>query len=424
MHLLGLGLNHNTAPVNVRERFALNSEMVTEALGRITDIQEIDEAVIISTCNRTEIYAAVTDGKAGLKALQDFFRSLNDSAEEILPYFYWFWDGDCAEHLFRVASSLDSLVIGEGQILSQVKEAYHLAHEAGTAGTILNLLFHRAITIGKQVRTETKIAFSPVSVSSAAVALAAEHVPLCGAEVLIFGAGKMAELTAKHLQANGVKKLLVANRHFKRAAEFATLFGGEAVSLREVYQRATAVDIVITSTGAPHYVVCANDIADLMALRDGKPLLFIDIAVPRDVDPAVGKIAGVSLYNIDDLAEIVDEHKKQRFEEAEQAGSIVYRELEIFMKKMQYLSCRPLMVQLSEQAETVRRRELHRALNKLPGLSEQEQRVIEGLTRMITRKLLREPMSGLASAAGTEQEKNFSAAVQTAFRLPDGEEKP
>lgn len=417
MHLLVLGLNHNTAPVEVRERFSLSRGQITDSLGQLTDNPEIDEAVIISTCNRTEIYTVVNNGKAGLAAVQEFFRQINSQTDDIMPYFYWFWEGDCAEHLLRVAASLDSLVVGEGQILSQVKEAYHLAHKAGTAGTVLNLLFHRAITVGKRVRTETKIAYNPVSVSSAAVALAADRLPLAGAEVLIFGAGKMAELTARHFQSHNVRQLLVANRHYKRAEQFAAEFGGIAVSLREVFQRSETADVVVTSTGAPHYVIYSNDIRKLMVKRNGKPLFIIDIAVPRDVEPAVAEIEGVTLYNIDDLAEIVDEHKQQRSEEAKLAGTIVYSELEDFLGKLKYLSCRPLMLQLSERAKKIQEREVRRAINKLPELTEEERRVLNGLARMITRKLLREPMRGMAAAAGTKQEAEFAAAMRQVFHL-------
>ena len=423
MHLIVLGLNHTTAPVEVRERFSLSAEQIREATEGLTATPVIEEAAVISTCNRTEIYAAAVETGAALAVLQDFFAAAGRaSAEGISQYFYWFIDIDCAEHLFRVASSLDSLVIGEGQILSQVKEAYGLSHGAGGCGTVLNLLFHRAIATGKRVRTETRIAFNAVSVSYAAVELVKKQLgSLEGLEVLLFGAGKMAELTARHLTANGIKKLYVANRHFSRAAEFAAEFGGEAVSFIDAFRRAAAADIVITSTGAPHYVVHRREVERLMEKREGRPVIFIDIAVPRDIEPGVAAIDGVTLCNIDSLTEIVEEHKRERAEEAELAGKIVYAELAAFWEKLKYLSCRPVMLELAEQAEQIRCRELRRVAGKLSGLKDGEWQLIEGMTRMITRKLLRGPMSRLARAAGTEQEEHCMQAARELFCLPDGE---
>ena len=423
MHLIVLGLNHTTAPVEVRERFSLSAEQIREATEGLTATPVIEEAAVISTCNRTEIYAAAVETGAALAVLQDFFVAAGRaSAEGISQYFYWFIDIDCAEHLFRVAASLDSLVIGEGQILSQVKEAYGLSHGAGGCGTVLNLLFHRAIATGKRVRTETRIAFNAVSVSYAAVELVKKQLgSLEGLEVLLFGAGKMAELTARHLTANGIKKLYVANRHFSRAAEFAAEFGGEAVSFIDAFRRAAAADIVITSTGAPHYVVHRREVERLMEKREGRPVIFIDIAVPRDIEPGVAAIDGVTLCNIDSLTEIVEEHKRERAEEAELAGEIVYAELAAFWEKLKYLSCRPVMLELAEQAEQIRCRELRRVAGKLSGLKDGEWQLIEGMTRMITRKLLRGPMSRLARAAGTEQEEHCMQAARELFCLPDGE---
>ena len=425
MHLIVLGLNHKTAPVEVRECYAMPVNVEQTALSELIGLAEIDEAVILSTCNRTEIYAVVSETGTGIAALQDYFVGLsNASKNDIEQYFYWFIDADAAEHIFRVASSLDSLVIGEGQILSQVKEAWLLAHETGAAGTLLNLLFHRAVTVGKMVRTQTRIAFSPVSVSSAAVALAEKEChSLSDKTALIFGAGKMAELTAQHLLAHGIGTLYVANRHYEKAVEFAEKYGGEAVSFAEAFDRATGLDIVLTSTGAPHYVVHARAVKRFMAKRGGRPLMFIDIAVPRDVDPQVAEVDGVTLYNIDGLSEIVEEHKKQRTEEAELAGKIVYEELAAFLDKLKYLTCRPLMATLSARSEALREREVKRAMSKLPDLTESERRTVEGMSRMIVRKLLREPMSAIARAAGTEQEAEYTRAMQILFDLRDCEEE-
>lgn len=425
MHLIALGLNHRTAPVEVRERFSLSKEEQGEALERLTELSAVDEAVIISTCNRTEIYAVVTEKAKGREELQKFFASIgnDDSVEQ---YLYWFVEADCAEHLFRVASSLDSLVVGEGQILSQVKDAYKLARESGAVDTILNLLFQKAIAVGKKVRTETKIAYNAVSVSSAAAELTKEKLgTLEGKNALIFGAGKMAELMAQHLLAHGIGKIFVANRHHEKAVDFASRYQGIAVEFNEAFEKAAHADVVITSTGAPHYIVTLENVEKLMRERDGKPLVIVDIAVPRDVDPEVAEVEGVTLSNIDDLSQVVEEHRRERAIEAEGAGKIVYDELGEFLEKLKYLSCRPVMVRLSDFAETVRKRELKRIESKLPDLTEKDWRVIAGMTRMITRKLLREPMSRLAEAGETKHEEYYLRAVRNLFRIEgDSEVKP
>jgi glutamyl-tRNA reductase len=322
------------------------------------------------------------------------------------------------EHLFRVASSLDSLVLGEGQILSQVKEAYAMGREAGTTSTVLNTLFHRAIATGKRVRTETRIQFNSVSVSYAAVELAKEAFgALTEASALIFGAGKMAELTAQHLISQGVKKIYVTNRHLDRAELLASQFNGEAVPFDEAMKRAVDVDVIVTSTGAPHYVIKPWETRQLMTKRKGRQLFLIDIAVPRDVDPEVGDIKGVTLYNIDALEEVVDEHIEERRQEAKQAEKIVAEEVASIEEKFQYLSFRPLMALLSDRCERIRQREVKRVSSKLPELTEEEWRQVEHMSRMIVRKILRMPMMKLNSAAGTENEQFYIDAMRALFKL-------
>lgn len=418
MQLIVLGLNHKTAPVAVRERFSISKEGIRKGLRHLNEYESLNEAVVLSTCNRSEMYAVVDDADEDLPTLRQFLFDLTGNEEDIDPYLYTFCDEACVRHLFDVASSLDSLVIGEGQILSQVKEAYSIAREESATSTVLNTLFHRAIKTGKRVRTETRIAFNAVSVSYAAVELAREVLGgLSSSNVLIFGAGKMAELTAQHLLDKGVQKIYVANRHRAKAQELAQRFGGETVTFELAFQEATDVDVVVTSTGAPHYVVRAWDTQQLMARRKGRPLVFVDIAVPRDVDPEVAEIKGVTLYNIDDLEEVVDEHKQERQQEAMLAEKIVSEEVEALLGKFQYLSCQPLMAMLSDRAERIRCREVKRALTKLPDLTKEERRAMEHMTRMIVRKLLRSPMMELNASAGTEREHFYIEAMRSLFKL-------
>lgn len=425
MQLAVLGLNHKTAPVQVREKFSISQESIVDGLHHIDDYGAIFEAVILSTCNRSEIYAALDDGDDGKEVLQQFLFDLTGNGEEINKYLYYYVDRDCIRHLFEVASSLDSLVVGEGQILSQVKKAYAIARENSATSTVLNTLFHRAITTGKKVRTETHIAYNPVSVSYAAVELAraAFGGSLEDSSALIYGAGETAELTAKNLLGKGIKKIYIANRHIARAHLLAEKLGGEAVPFDKAFTRAEGVDVVVTSTGAPHYVVKTWETQQFMARRKGRPLMFIDIAVPRDVDPDVAKIKDVILYNIDDLKAVVEENIKRREAETVVAENIVNEEVDDLVERFRYLTLRPVMVQLTDKADRIRRRELKRALNKLIDITPEQEKVMENMTKMIVRKLLREPMTRLNGSAGTAQEAFYINAMKKLFKLDILKEK-
>ncbi len=419
MQLIVVGLNHKTAPVEIRERFSIPKERVRGGLILLSSYETLNEAVVLSTCNRSEIYAVVENAADGEEALKDFWAELTGVDESMEDYLYCFVHEDAIRHLFRVASSLDSLVIGEGQILSQVKDAYAMSHDVGTTSTVLNTLFHRAIATGKRVRTETRIAFSAVSVSYAAVELAREIFggSLAETSALIYGAGRMAELTIENLLGRGVKKVYVANHHRDKAEEVAAQYGGQAVDFDAALEEAADVGIVVTSTGAPHYVVHSKEVRRAMKKRPGHSLLFFDIAVPRDVDPDVGEIEGVTVYNIDDLEEVVDEHREERQKEAHQAEAIVEEEVDSILDKFQYLSFQPLMARLSQRADKIRRREVRRAMSKLPGIGEAEQKVLDQMSKMIVRKLLRFPMMTISAAAGTEREAFYVDAMKRLFKL-------
>ena len=418
MELFVWGLNHKTVPVSVREQFSVPPERIRTALSQSGQYQTIHEAVILSTCNRSEIYAVCPEGTPA-RVLQDFFLSLLNGKPEIRPdYFYTYTGRDCIVHLLRVASSLDSQIIGEGQILSQVKQAYLLAHDCGATGIVLNLLFHQAIATGKRVRADTHIAYNAVSVSYAAVQLA-EHLlgDVTGKTLLLFGAGQMAELAARNFLGKGLKKLYIVNRHIERAQKLASLLSGTAVHYQKGNEAAARADIIVTSTGAPHYVLTEERLAAIMKARKGRPLLLIDIAVPRDIEPSAADLPGISLYNIDDLTTTVAENEQSRQREAALAGTIVQEEAEELLQRFRYLPVRPALLRLSEKAEQARKREFRRAMNKLPGLTDEQYRIIENMTHMIVRKLLRDPMMQTVGAARTDKEEETVRSLSDFFKL-------
>jgi glutamyl-tRNA reductase len=418
MQLVVLGLNHKTAPVEVRECFSFSEEQVKSALWHVREYDGINECVILSTCNRTEMYAVVDDAEEAFPIMQQFLEQMAAQEKEVANYLFFYTDVECIRHLFRVASSLDSLVIGEGQILSQVKKAYSIARDVGTTSTVLNTMFHRAIAVGKKVRTETRIAFSAVSVSYAAVELAKNVFgDLSKSNVLLLGAGQMGELTARHLVETGVKTVFVSNRKYDRAVSLAEKFQGIAVPFEDFMKVAAKADIVITSTGAPHYIIRAWDVAHLMPKRNGQPIIFIDIAVPRDVEPEVAAINGASLYNIDDLEAVVESNMRLREQEAELAESIIETELDELVAKFRYLAFRPTMALLADKAERVRQRELKRALAKLPDIAPEQRKIMESMSKMIVRKLLRDPMVRINEAAGTDHEQFYIDAIARLFKL-------
>ncbi len=428
MQLVVLGLNHKTAPVEVRECFSLSEDQIRHGLRHLNEYEEIYECVILSTCNRTEMYAVIDDGEDAddaLPVLSEYFASMTGGRFAVDDHLYYYKDEECIRHLLRVAASLDSLVVGEGQILSQVKKAYSIARDSATTGTVLNTLFHRAIAAGKKVRTKTRIAYSAVSVSYAAVELAKKVFgDLSRSNVLVLGAGEMSELTARHLVDNGVKTVFVSNRNFDRAAALADKFHGVAVPFENFLKCAVDADIVITSTGAPHYIIRAWDVAHLMPKRSGRPIIFIDIAVPRDVEPEVEAIAGARLYNIDALEAVVESNMRERVLEAQAAEAIIDEAVAEILDKFRYLAFRPTLTGLTAKAESIRQRVVKRALAKLPDAPPEERKVIENMSRMLMRKILRDPIVNITETAGTGREHYYLEAVRALFKLEEaGEEE-
>lgn len=418
MQLLVWGLNFKTVPVAIREQFVATQDSIRSALSQWDQYTALKEAVVLSTCNRSEVYA-VCDDDTDSHVLQDFFLSLLPCQPDVKPEYFYVYEGTaCIHHLLTVAASLDSQILGEGQILSQVKQAYILAHECGATGTVLNLLFHQAIATGKRVRTDTHIAYNAVSVSYAAVQLAEWILgDLSGRGLMIYGAGQMAELTARNFRGKGTDRLYIVNRHIERAQALAATLQGKAVHYQAADAVTEDVDIIITSTGAPHYVLTTERVRRLCGLRCHRPLLLIDIAVPRDIEPDAGELPGITLYNIDDLSTVVRNNEYSRQQEAAVAARIVDEDTEALTERFRYLTVRPAMLRLSKKAELMRQREWRRARNKLPGLTDEQYRVIENMSRMLVRKLLRDPMMQTVEAAHTEKEKKTLQSLSDLFKL-------
>jgi len=421
MQLIVLGLNHKTAPVEVRERFNFSAERTEAILRRLRASEFLSEVVLLSTCNRTEIYLVLDKPEEGLSFMRHLLKHIAGQ-QYSQNYFYNLTGINCVKHLFRVVSSLDSLVIGEGQILSQIKNAYSIARRQGMTCTFLNTLFHRAIAVGKRVRTETRIAYNSVSVSSAAVDLAVKVLgSLAKANVLIIGAGHMGELTARHLCDKGAEKIFVANRDPLKATELAAKCHGIPIEFHAFWDSAAKADIIITSTGATHYIITQKGMERILPLRKDRPLILIDIAVPRDVAPEVGQMKGVLLYNIDDLEDVVDNNKALRAIEAETAEQIIEEEVQGLKERLRYLSMRPIMLRLGDKMDLMRQRVLKHAFVKMPELTNDQRHIIDLMTQRLTHKFLREPMTAMNTVAGTCDEERYRKMISELFLLDNNE---
>lgn len=423
MHLTLVGLSHKTAPVEIREKLTFPAHRQEEAHSLLLGTPEVAEAVVLSTCNRTEIYAVTATDCDGPGTIIDFLADYHDlKRDELAPYLYFLEGEAVVRHLFMVVASLDSMVVGEAQILGQVKEAYEHAFSHNAAGRIFNKLFRQSFEVGKRVRNETNIGENAVSISYAAIELAKRVFDsLEGRTVLILGAGKMSELTAKHLMCNGVKTVLVANRTFERAEELACRFCGSAVRYDELFERMQEADIVISSTAATHYVITKEQVAAALKGRKGNPLFLIDIAVPRDIDPAVNELADVFLYDIDDLNDVVEANIEERLREARRAEVIIAEEMVAFERWIESMEVVPTVAAMRAKAEQVRTAELERALKRLGGLSERELQTVEQLTSSIVNKMLHGPTARLKAVAGEKDGYDYVEAARFLYGL-DGPE--
>jgi len=410
-----LGVNHNTAPLEVRERLSL-SESDTPALKLFAGLSSCTEVVFLSTCNRVEVLVSTNCMDEVKESIKELWMDKGKMDFKTLRGALYEYEGMFAvRHLFRVASSLDSMVVGEPQILGQLKHAYRVALEANTAGMVLNRLLHKAFSVAKRVRTETRIASHAVSISYAAVELAKKIFgDLSGKNGMLIGAGEMAELAAQHLMASGADRLVVANRTLSRAVKLARSLGGSAISLEEVGDALVDADIVISSTGAPGIILSKDQVKRIMRPRRHRLLFFIDIAVPRDIDPKVNEIDNVYLYDIDDLKGVIEFNKAEREKEAFKADRMVEAEVIKFMAWLESLNVVPVIQHLQEKAEAVRQREISRSHKVLESLNDEQQKALDILTRSIVQKILHDPIVCIKKGA---QEKNNEMILDAACRL-------
>lgn len=398
MNIVLLGLNHKTAPIELRERLAVGPQDLVEATRSLTQAPGVLEGMILSTCNRVEL---LTSQAAGAPHLTEFLGRYFDIDPAVLtPHLYEYRQEEAVRHLFRVACSLDSMVLGEPQILGQVKSSYLAARSAGAIRGHLDKVLQRAFVVAKRVRTETQIGNASVSIASVAVELARKIFgSLEGKKVLIVGAGKMSEQAARHLVNQGASSVLVTNRTFERAVLLAQRFGGRAVRFEDLYADADQADIVITSTGSPQPVFRREHAQHFLQQRRGRPMFFIDIAVPRDVEPAINKLDGIFLYDIDDLQSVAGSHMKERADAAERAEAMILAEVHQYHRRLHALNVAPEIMRFQQSAEQMRVAEMRRLASRLQGLSAEQQSAVEALTRGLMNKFLHQPLQAIKAAA-------------------------
>ncbi|HTG02096.1 MAG TPA: glutamyl-tRNA reductase [Nitrospirota bacterium] len=419
MGIVVVGLSYKTAPVDVREKLSFPEATVPEALKSLMAYEGIRESLILSTCNRVEIYCVVHDTAHDVEQIRKFISDYHKlSPQSLKDALYVQSDADGVRHAFRVASSLDSMVVGEPQILGQLKDAFDIALKTKTTGAVLNKLLKKAISVAKRVRTETKIAESAVSISFAAVELARKIFgDLEGKTVMLLGAGEMAELAARHLLNNGVKSVLVANRTFERAVELAKEFNGSAVRFEDFPDEMVMADILICSTGASTYVVKHDIVSKALKNRRQKPIFMIDISVPRNIDPEVNKIDNVYLYDIDDLQGVVNSNIEGRAREAEKAEEIIRGEVDTYLEWERSLDAVPTIVELRDKVEEIRKRELEKTLCQLAALTDDQRKSIEAMSSAIVNKIVHAPIVVLKQQASKRDSDEFFAMARRMFNL-------
>ncbi|MGW8207629.1 MAG: glutamyl-tRNA reductase [Syntrophobacteria bacterium] len=416
-----IGLNHKTAPVEIRERFNI---VCVDSKGPLSDFAQIRllrESFYLSTCNRMEVLFTTPRLDEGISAVVGLLAEIyGQTGAALKPYLYIYIDQDAVKHLFRVACSLDSMVVGEPQILGQIKDAYRQATEAKASGVVLNRLLHKSFSVAKRVRTETRIGSNAVSISYAAVELAKKIFgELQGKIALLIGAGEMAELAAEHLISNGVERIVVANRTLERALALARRFNGSTVPWEELVEELRKTDIIISSTGSPEPILNAGQVRKRMRARRNRPLFFIDIAVPRDIDPDVNRIDNVYLYNIDDLQGIVEINRAERIKEAARAEHIISAEALKFDAWLRTLEVVPTIVSLREKAEQIRKAEIHKTLSQLDSLSGGEIEAINVLTRSVVNKLLHDPILFLKRISTRSRKDSYLDVARKLFHLDE-----
>lgn len=419
MNIIVVGLSHKTAPLEVREKVAFSPNLIEKPLRELVALEDIVEGLIISTCNRVEIYATTRDIAGGISRIKRFLADHHRiPLNSLEPYLYSYHSEAAIRHVFRVASSLDSMVVGEPQILGQIKTAYGYAAEYKSSGIILNRFLHKAFSVAKRVRTETRIASSAVSVAFAAVELARKILgDLSGKNVMLIGAGEMCELAAKHFLTSGAAGIMVANRTFARAERLADEFNGEALRFEELFDHLHRADIVLSSTGAPHTVIGPREVETAVRRRKYKPMFFIDIAVPRDIDARVDDVESAYLFTVDDLQEIVQANLAQRSLEAGKAEEIVEQEIGQFFRWLSTLESTPTIVALRSKFDEVRRAELDKTLSGWKDLPPDAEKRLEVMTIAIINKLLHPPTALLKRSGQGGRTDLYTDALRQLFDL-------
>ena len=417
LHLAGL--NHKTAPVELRERVSFDASVLDTCLRELKHFKGLEEGLILSTCNRVEVLVSAADDDDAKGCIETLIETTSQLVgSKLRSHLYHLEGKDAIHHLFRVASSLDSMVVGEPQILGQIKAAFSAAKQAGVAGQDLEFVLTRAFGVAKRVRTETEIGSSAVSISFAAVELAREIFgSLKDKKVMLIGAGKMSELAARHLKRSGIGEVLVTNRTLNRAEQMAALFSGKVVEYGDMLKALPGVDIAITSSGAPHFILTEANMRPVMAARRHRPMFLIDIAVPRNIAPEVNSLEAVFLYDIDDLGRVVEKNLKGRQSEAEQAETIIAEEVEKILHRMEARKVTPTIVKLQEQVENWKKSELDRMRGKLGKLSPQQNEAVETLLRGVMNKMLHGPLSELRATAGKPEGELTAEMIRRMFKL-------
>ena len=419
MEIIVLGLSYKTAPIELREKFHVPESELPEVLEQLGGCGQIEERMILSTCNRVETYAVVDDVDGARQFLVEFLAERHKLPSQAFESSLYLLTSDQAiRHIFRVSSSLDAMVVGESQILGQVKAAYAVALERNATGPILNALMERALRVAKRVRTETGIATLAVSVSTAAIELAKKIFgDLSGRTIMLIGAGKMSELSAKHLLADGVSTVIVTNRHFDRAVELAERWGGRAVPFDHAKSEMVHADIVISSTGAPHHILSKADLQEIVLQRRNRPIFVIDIAVPRDVDPEANEVDNVYLYDLDDLQGVVQANLRERQREADLAEALIDREVGQFAEWLASLHAVPTIVAMRKKVELIREEEIQKIFAKLQDLTPEERHAISLMTSSIVNKILHDPTAELKRQSALKEGHLYVNVLRRLFGI-------
>ena len=421
VNLILVGVNHKTTPVEIREKLAFTKGKIEESVDRLFNFPDIIEHTILSTCNRVEIYARANCQDSAIKAIKQFICDFHEvSPVELEDHFYSYRNEEAVEHLFRVSSSLDSMILGEAQILGQVKDAYSLAKDLRSTGLVLNQLFEKAFSIAKKVREETGIAERSVSISSAAVELAQKIFDdLENRTVMLVGTGEMAELAAKHLISYGVKTVYVTSRTYDRAVNLARTLNGSALDFEAFKNELHRADIVITSTSAPNFIIKKEMVEKAIHERKNKPIFFIDIAVPRDIEPDVNDLENIYLYDIDDLHVVVSANMKEREKEADNAMNFISQEVTKFNNWVGTLDAVPTIVEIRKKAENIRMQEIEKTLKKISHLSEDDKKLLRQMSSSMVNKILHKPTIKLKQKTQSEDGHVYLKAIRHLFHLDD-----